>query len=115
MILSFLRDVYWSKLDFLIIDTPPGTSDEHLTVVSALKEYLDGAVLISTPSAVAVATLGKELDFCSRLHVPVLGIVENMRDFLCPCCGRIEQVLLFCFYRVCSLIDASDFPWTIGG
>ncbi len=91
-ILSFLRDVYWSKLDFLIVDTPPGTSDEHLTVVAALRAAMDGAVLVTTPSVVARATLGKELDFCRKLGVPVLGIVENMRGFACPCCGHLEEV-----------------------
>ena len=91
-VLSFLRDVYWSKLDYLICDTPPGTSDEHMTVVTALKDIVDGAILVSTPSAVAVSTLGKELDFCKKLKVPILGIIENMKDFLCPCCGRVEPV-----------------------
>jgi Mrp family chromosome partitioning ATPase len=91
-ILSFLRDVYWSKLDFLIVDTPPGTSDEHLTVVSALRDAMDGAVLVTTPSDVARSTLGKELDFCRKLAVPVLGVVENMRGFACPCCGAVEAV-----------------------
>ena len=91
-ILRFLRDVYWSRLDFLIVDTPPGTSDEHLTVVAALREAMDGAVLVTTASAVAQSTLRRELDFCDKLKVPVLGLVENMKGFACPCCGAVEEV-----------------------
>lgn len=103
-----MRDVYWSKLDFLIVDTPPGTSDEHLTVVSALKDVADGAVLVSTPSAVAVGTLGKELEFCAKLRLPVLGVVENMRDFVCPCCGKIEQVSINLSLSIFFFLSLSD-------
>lgn len=92
MILSFLRDVFWSKLDYLIIDTPPGTSDEHLTVVAALKNYCDGAILVTTPAEVSISTLRKELDFCSKQKVQVLGVVENMAGFKCPCCDHVEQI-----------------------
>ena len=91
-IVSFLRDVFWSRLDYLLVDTPPGTSDEHLTAVTALRGLVDGAVLVTTPSETAVATLRRELDFCRRQNVPVLGVVENMKGFACPCCGREEQI-----------------------
>jgi Mrp family chromosome partitioning ATPase len=77
-----------------------------------LKGVTDGAVLVSTPSAVAVGTLGKELNFCQKLKVPVLGIVENMKDFLCPCCGRVEEVLCvwFLLVSVLSVFFMKIFP-----
>lgn len=62
MIVSMLRDTFWSKLDFLIVDTPPGTSDEHLSVLSALRQ-VDGAVVVTTPQQVALSTVGRELTF----------------------------------------------------
>ena len=69
------------------VDTPPGTSDEHLTVVKALKNVRpDGAVVVTTPQDVALATIRKELNFCRKMDVKVLGIVENMSGFVCPHC-----------------------------
>ena len=68
-------------------DTPPGTSDEHLTVVKALKNVNpDGAVIVTTPQDVALATIRKELNFCRKMDVKVLGIVENMSGYVCPYC-----------------------------
>ena len=76
-----------SKVYFLRTDTPPGTSDEHLTVVKALKNVKpDGAVIVTTPQDVALATIRKELNFCRKMDVKVLGIVENMSGFVCPYC-----------------------------
>ena len=70
-----------------LADTPPGTSDEHLTVVKALKNVRpDGAVVVTTPQEVALATIRKELNFCRKMDVKVLGIVENMSGFVCPYC-----------------------------
>ena len=72
---------------FFPSDTPPGTSDEHLTVVKALKNVNpNGAVLVTTPQDVALATIRKELNFCRKMDVKVLGIVENMSGFVCPYC-----------------------------
>ena len=70
-----------------LTDTPPGTSDEHLTVVKALKNVNpDGAVVVTTPQEVALATIRKELNFCRKMDLTVLGIVENMSGFVCPYC-----------------------------
>nr|CAB3264476.1 cytosolic Fe-S cluster assembly factor NUBP2 homolog [Phallusia mammillata] len=93
MIKQFLSDVVWGELDFLIIDTPPGTSDEHLAVVTTLKGMVTGAVLVTTPQAVAVADVQRELTFCRKTGIPVLGIVENMSGYVCPHCS--ECLLLF--------------------
>ena len=69
------------------IDTPPGTSDEHLTVVSALRAAnLTGALIVATPQLLALDTVRKELTFCRKMGVDVLGLVENLSGFVCPCC-----------------------------
>ncbi|ELR20625.1 Nucleotide binding protein 1like protein, putative [Acanthamoeba castellanii str. Neff] len=89
-------DVFWGRLDVLIIDTPPGTSDEHLTVLAALKATQDarpdGAVIVTTPQEVSLLTIRKELKFCKKMGLPVLGLVENMSGFVCPCCNEVTEI-----------------------
>ncbi|XP_035677040.1 cytosolic Fe-S cluster assembly factor NUBP2-like [Branchiostoma floridae] len=93
LIRRFLKDTFWGRLDVLICDTPPGTSDEHLTVVKAMKSTNpDGAVIVTTPQEVAIATIRKELNFCRKMGVPVIGIVENMSGYVCPCCQERTNI-----------------------
>ena len=81
LIKQFLTDVVWTELDYLIIDTPPGTSDEHISIVQYLKSTnVDGAIVVTTPQEVSMADVRKELNFCKKTGIPVLGIVENMAD-----------------------------------
>lgn len=87
LIKQFLRDVNWGHLDYLVIDTPPGTSDEHLSVVQYLREAgVDGAVIVTSPQEVSLLDVRKEINFCKKVGVPVLGVVENMSGFICPNC-----------------------------
>jgi len=87
LIKQFLRDVDWGDIDYLIIDTPPGTSDEHLSLVQYLSATnVDGAVIITTPQEVALLDVRKEIDFCKKVNLPIIGIVENMSTFVCPKC-----------------------------
>ncbi|KAK7206930.1 cytosolic Fe-S cluster assembly factor NBP35 [Myxozyma melibiosi] len=87
LIKQFLKDVDWGTLDFLVVDTPPGTSDEHLSVNQYLKQSgIDGAVIVTTPQEVALLDVRKEIDFCKKAGIPILGIVENMSGFVCPSC-----------------------------
>lgn len=70
------------------IDTPPGTSDEHLTVVKTLiNAHPDGAIIVTTPQEVALATIRKEINFCHKMKVKVIGLLENMSGYQCPCCS----------------------------
>lgn len=79
LIKQFLKDVDWGELDYLVIDTPPGTSDEHISCAQYLRAVgADSAVLVSTPQEVALADVRKELNFCHKTSIPVLGILENM-------------------------------------
>lgn len=94
MIKQFLQDVYWGQLDYLLVDTPPGTSDEHLAVVEYLQGWrqLDGAVVVTTPQEVALTDVRKEIGFCRTVGVPVLGLIENMSGFVCPHCTECTNV-----------------------
>ncbi|KAJ1801283.1 cytosolic Fe-S cluster assembly factor nbp35 [Coemansia sp. RSA 2399] len=99
MIKQFLRDVDWSStaeggvLDYLLFDTPPGTSDEHLSVVQLLRESgITGAVIVTTPQEVALQDVRKEIDFCRKAQVPIIGVVENMSGFVCPGCKGESRI-----------------------
>lgn len=93
MIKQFINDVCWQELDYLIIDTPPGTSDEHISIVELLKEYkTDGAVLVTTPQNVSTGDVRREFTFCRKTQIPVLGIVENMSGFACPHCSECTNI-----------------------
>lgn len=93
MIRQFLSDVDWGELEYLIIDTPPGTSDEHLSAATYLQgANLDGAIIITTPQEVALLDVRKEIDFCKKMKIPILGIVENMTAFVCPKCHTPSNI-----------------------
>jgi len=91
MIKQFLKDVEWGELDFLIIDSPPGTGDEPLAIVQLL-ENADGAVVVTTPQDVAISDVRKGIAFCRSLDLPVLGVLENMSGFVCPKCGERTDI-----------------------
>ncbi|XP_069503934.1 cytosolic Fe-S cluster assembly factor NUBP1 isoform X2 [Ambystoma mexicanum] len=93
MIKQFLRDVDWGEIDYLIVDTPPGTSDEHLSVVQYLSAaHIDGAVIITTPQEVSLQDVRKEINFCHKVKLPIIGVVENMSGFVCPKCKNESQI-----------------------
>ncbi|GAU96229.1 hypothetical protein RvY_07703 [Ramazzottius varieornatus] len=93
LIKQLLDGVYWDDIDYLLIDTPPGTSDEHITIVEALRQYSpEGAVLVTTPQAVSVADVRREITFCRKATLPILGVVENMSGFICPNCEECTNV-----------------------
>jgi Mrp family chromosome partitioning ATPase/predicted Fe-Mo cluster-binding NifX family protein len=91
MIKQFLKDVEWGELDYLIIDSPPGTGDEPLSIIQLL-ENADGAVVVTTPQEVALADVRKGITFCRSLNLPVLGVLENMSGFVCPKCGERTDI-----------------------
>ena len=88
---QFMSDVEWGDLDYLIVDSPPGTGDEPLTVFQSLGAT-DGAIIVTTPQKVSAVDVRRSVSFCRQLGVPVLGIIENMSGFACPKCGEITQV-----------------------
>ncbi|XP_058065296.1 cytosolic Fe-S cluster assembly factor NUBP1 homolog [Anopheles bellator] len=88
MIRQFLTEVDWGQLDYLLLDTPPGTSDEHLSATTFLRgtEGRWGALLVTTPQEVALLDVRKEISFCKKLTIPIVGVIENMAGFVCPKC-----------------------------
>jgi len=91
VIRQFLKDVVWGDLDYLIIDSPPGTGDEPLSVAQMVGKGA-AAVVVTTPQDVAVADVRRSVSFCKMLELPVLGILENMSGMLCPHCGKVIDV-----------------------
>ncbi|CAG4975641.1 unnamed protein product [Colias eurytheme] len=93
MIKQFLEDVCWQELDFLVIDTPPGTSDEHITVMENLRQVQhSSAILVTTPQEVAIEDVRKEITFCRKTGIPIMGIIENMSGYECPTCSHCTNI-----------------------
>eukprot|EP00747_Dinoflagellata_sp_TGD_P184087 gnl/TRDRNA2_/TRDRNA2_39425_c0_seq1.p1 gnl/TRDRNA2_/TRDRNA2_39425_c0~~gnl/TRDRNA2_/TRDRNA2_39425_c0_seq1.p1 ORF type:complete len:396 (+),score=72.02 gnl/TRDRNA2_/TRDRNA2_39425_c0_seq1:55-1242(+) len=93
LIKQFLTDVNWGALDVLVVDTPPGTSDEHLSIVQYLKDSgMDGAVIVTTPQEVSLMDVRKEINFCRKVGIPIIGVIENMSGHVCPKCGHENAV-----------------------
>lgn len=95
MVRQLISDVDWGCLDYLLIDTPPGTSDEHIALAEVLREHADrlrGAVVVTTPQAVSTADVRKELNFCVKVGFEVLGVVENMSGYVCPHCSECTNI-----------------------
>ncbi len=126
LIKQFLRDVDWGSLRYLVIDTPPGTSDEHLSIAqyllpsssSSSPSPLSGtasdqggrkvcAVIITTPQEVSLLDVRKEINFCRKLKIPILGVVENMSGFICSKCKVSPSLSLLLFLSL-PLLSVSD-------
>ncbi|KER26744.1 hypothetical protein T265_06032 [Opisthorchis viverrini] len=92
MIETMLNSVCWGQLDCLVIDTPPGTSDEHLTVLNQIQQLPEdkvaGAVIVSTPQRVSLCDVRREIGFCSKTGLKILGLVENMSGYRCSNCSH---------------------------
>lgn len=90
LIKQFISEVDWGQLDYLVVDSPPGTGDEPLSVVQLIGSA-DGAIIITTPQQLSIVDVKKCITFCRQLNLPVLGVIENMSGFVCPQCNsRIE-------------------------
>jgi len=87
---SFLHDVNWGELDYLLVDLPPGTGDVQLSLIQ--QTYVAGAVVVTTPSSVAIEDAVKAVSMFKKLEVPVLGLIENMSYFVCPNCNTRHNV-----------------------
>ena len=88
---QFIEDVEWGDLDYLIIDMPPGTGDEALSIVQLIPKA-DGAVIVTTPQDVAVLDSRKSISFAAQTKLPILGLIENMSGFVCPHCGELTEI-----------------------
>lgn len=91
LIENFLTDVRWGELDCLVVDSPPGTGDEIISIVQIL-DKIDGAIIVATPQDVALADVRRTVKFCRDNSIPVIGIIENMSGFVCPHCGKSVEI-----------------------
>jgi ATP-binding protein involved in chromosome partitioning len=91
LIRQFLRDVRWGELDYLVVDSPPGTGDEPLSVIQLLEDA-DGAIVVTTPQDIALSDVRKAITFCRQVNLPIIGVVENMSGFVCPYCGKTVNI-----------------------
>lgn len=109
LIRQFLEDVAWNSPEYLVIDCPPGTGDEPLSVFQPPRK-IDGAIVVTTPQDVAILDVAKSVNFCKQLNTPIIGIVENMSGFICPKCG--ERVEIFKTGGGKKLAEESQVPFS---
>ena len=91
VIRQFIADVDWGALDYLIVDLPPGTGDEPLTVAQSFPKA-DGGIIVTTPQEASLADCRKAINFLRAVELPVLGVIENMSGFVCPHCGEMTDI-----------------------
>jgi Mrp family chromosome partitioning ATPase len=87
VIRQFIADIEWGDLDYLIIDSPPGTGDEPLTVAQTISDAK--ALIVTTPQEISLADVRKSINFCRQVNMRILGLVENMSGLKCPYCGKV--------------------------
>lgn len=88
---QFLSDVVWGELDYLLIDTPPGSGDIQLTILQSIPD-IDGVIIVTTPEEVAVLDAKKSVTMAKTMNIPILGLIENMGGFICPHCDEVVDV-----------------------
>ena len=92
VIRQFISDMDWSDLDYLVIDSPPGTGDEPLTIAQTIKDAK--ALVVTTPQEISLADVRKSINFCKQVKMEMLGIVENMNGLKCPHCGKMIDLFM---------------------
>lgn len=99
MVGEFLNSVCWGKLDYLVIDTPPGTSDEHITVLEHLQKSTSdvdvGIIIVSTPQRVSLCDVSREIGFCMKTNMKIIGLIENMSGYKCPNCTQCTNLFSY--------------------
>jgi ATP-binding protein involved in chromosome partitioning len=86
VIRQFISDIEWSDLDYLIIDSPPGTGDEPITVAQTISDAR--VIIVTTPQEISLADVRKSINFCRKMNMEIMGLVENMSGLMCPHCGK---------------------------
>jgi ATP-binding protein involved in chromosome partitioning len=108
LIRQFLQDVAWGELDYLVVDSPPGTGDEPLAIAQLVGSPA-AAIVVTTPQDLAIADVRRCVSFCNAVSLPVVGIVENMSGFVCPRCG--ERIDVFKKGGGKALADEMNVPF----
>ncbi len=86
---QFLSSIRWHEMDFLFVDLPPGTGDEPITIMKSIPD-LDGMVVVTTPQEISTIVCSRAINAAKELHIPIIGLIENMNSYVCPDCGRLE-------------------------
>ena len=93
LVLQLIKEIDWGETDIILVDTPPGTSDEHLSVVTFMHSSgIDGAIIVTTPDEVSISDVRREIRFCQKAGVKILGVVENMSAYHCPFCSKDSSI-----------------------
>jgi ATP-binding protein involved in chromosome partitioning len=87
---QFLEDVDWGEVDYLVVDLPPGTGDAQLSLSQLIP--ITGAVMVTTPQEVALIDVVKAVSMFKKVEIPILGVIENMSDYVCPACGHHDEI-----------------------
>jgi len=85
---QYIADINWGNLDYMVVDLPPGTSDEPLFIMESINSNC-GAVVVTTPWDISINNVRKAISMCKKLNVPIIGVIENMSGFKCPNCGQV--------------------------
>ncbi|MEW6139467.1 MAG: Mrp/NBP35 family ATP-binding protein [Thermodesulfobacteriota bacterium] len=88
---QFLSSIKWYELDFLLVDLPPGTGDEPITIMKSIPN-LDGLIVVTTPQEISTIVCSKAINAAKELNAPIIGLIENMSSYQCPDCGRMEYI-----------------------
>ena len=88
---QFIEDVEWGDLDYLVVDMPPGTGDEAISIIQLMPKA-DGMVIVTTPQDVALLDSRKSITFSAQANIPIIGLIENMSGFVCPHCGKETDI-----------------------
>ena len=88
---QLVKDVAWGDLDYLIVDSPPGTGDEPLSLVQIMQD-LRGAIIVTQPQQLSIDDVRRSVSFCEKMNLPIIGIIENMSGFVCSHCGEVEEI-----------------------
>ena len=88
---QLIGDFSWGNLDYLIVDIPPGTGDEPLSIAQLIPNC-DGTIIVTTPQDVALVSVRKSINFVKKMNIPIIGIIENMSGFKCPHCGKSVDI-----------------------
>ena len=88
---QFLEDVNWGNLDYLVVDMPPGTGDEAISIIQLIPKA-DGGIIVTTPQDVSLLDSRKSITFFAEAEIPIIGLIENMSGFVCPHCGEVTDI-----------------------
>ena len=108
IIKQFVEEVIWGDIDYLIVDLPPGTGDEPLSIAKVIPNA-NGVILVSTPQEISLLDVGKAINFSKKLDIPIVGLIENMSEMICPHCNK--KIMLFGMNKCEKIAEKMGIPY----